>query len=57
MKYLLFPLLGFAIIAYVWSGFDSGTFVFGFLWLFVGVIIGAVKTGFYRHKPAVVEDL
>ncbi|MEJ7841142.1 MAG: hypothetical protein WKF95_05175 [Rubrobacter sp.] len=41
----------------MWSGFDSGTFVFGFLWLFVGVIIGAAKTGFYRHKPAVVEDL
>lgn len=57
VKYLLFPLLGFAIIAYVWSGFDSGTFVFGFLWLLVGVIIGAVKTNFYRHKPAVVEDL
>lgn len=57
VKYLLFPLLGFAIIAYVWSGFDSGTFVFGFLWLFVGVLIGAVKTGYYRHKPAVVEDL
>ena len=57
VKYLIFPLLGFAIIAYVWSGFDAGTLTFGFLWLAVGVIIGAVKTSFYRQKPAVVQNL
>ena len=41
----------------VWSGFDAGTLTFGFLWLAVGVVIGAAKTHLYRQKPAVVENL
>jgi hypothetical protein len=49
--------LGFAIIAYVWSGFDTGTFIFGFSWLAVGVIVGAVKTRGFRRKPPVLEEL
>ena len=57
LKYLLFPLLGFAIIAYVWSGFDRGTFIFGFSWLAVGLIIAAIKTKGFREKPAVIEEL
>jgi amino acid transporter len=55
--YLLFPLLGFAIIAYVWSGFDRTTFIFGFSWLAVGIIIAAIKTRGFREKPAVIEEL
>jgi len=57
LKYLLFPLIGFAIIAYVWSGFDTGTFIFGFSWLAVGVIVGAVKTRGFTRKPLVLEEL
>ena len=57
LKYLLFPLLGFAIIAYVWSGFDRNTFIFGFSWLAVGIIIAAIKTKGFREKPAVIEEL
>jgi amino acid transporter len=57
LKYLLFPLLGFAIIAYVWSGFDRNTFIFGFSWLAAGIIIGAIKTKGFREKPAVIEEL
>ena len=56
-KYLLFPLAGFAIIAYVWSGFDTGTFIFGFSWLAVGIIVGAIKTRGYRKKPEIIEEL
>ena len=55
--YLLFPLLGFLIIFYVWSNFDAGTFLFGALWLAVGIIIGAVKTKGFRERPAVIEEL
>lgn len=55
--YGLFPLLGFLIIGYVWLNFDAGTFLFGFLWLAAGVVIGAVKTKGYREKPAVISDL
>ena len=56
-KYLLFPLLGFAIIAYVWSGFDRTTFIFGFSWLAAGIIIAAIKTKGFREKPSVIEEL
>ena len=55
--YLLFPLLGLFIIAYVWSGFDAGTFIFGFSWMAVGLVIAAVKTRGFREKPAVIEEL
>jgi amino acid transporter len=56
-KYLLFPLLGFAIIAYVWSGFDRNTLIFGFSWLAAGIIIGAIKTKGFKEKPAVIQEL
>ena len=55
--YLLFPLLGFAIIFYVWFNFDAGTFLFGFLWLAAGLIVGAVKTKGFRERPAVIQEL
>ncbi len=57
IKYLLFPALGLAIIAYVWSGFDRNTFIFGFSWLALGIIIGAIKTRGFTKKPRVVENL
>ena len=57
LKYLLFPLLGFSIIAYVWSGFDRTTFIFGFSWLAVVIIIAAIKTKGFRKKPEVIEEL
>lgn len=57
VKYLLFPASGFLIIAFVWSGFDAGTFLFGFGWLAVGIVVGAVKTRGYRKSPAIIEEL
>ncbi len=45
-SYLVFPGLGLAIVAFVWSGFDRTTFVFGGAWLLVGVVIGAFR---YRN--------
>jgi amino acid transporter len=57
IRYLLFPLLGFAIIASVWSGFDRNTFIFGFSWLALGIVIGVIKTRGFRKKPRVVENL
>lgn len=43
IRYLLFPLLGFATVAFVWSGFDPATFAFGGAWLLAGLILGLVK--------------
>jgi hypothetical protein len=41
----------------VWSGFDRNTFIFGFSWLALAIIIGAIKTKGFREKPRVVENL
>ncbi|PLT29415.1 APC family permease [Peribacillus deserti] len=56
-QYLLFPLCGFLIIGYVWSGFDKMTFVVGFSWLAVGVIVGAVKSKGYKEIPDSLKNL
>ena len=56
-KYLLSPLLGFSIIGFVWSGFDASTLIVGFSWLFIGVIVGAVKSKGYKQVPAVLENI
>lgn len=55
--YLILPLLGFLIIAYVWHGFDTLTFAFGFGWMAVGIILGAVKSRGYREVPAALKDI
>lgn len=49
--YVLFPLIGFAVIGFVWSGFDKMTFIFGFSWMLIGVIIGAIKSKGYKELP------
>ncbi|WHZ20823.1 MAG: Putrescine importer [Rhodanobacteraceae bacterium] len=43
---LLFPALGLLVVAFVWSGFDRTTFLFGGSWLSAGVVLGAFK---YRN--------
>ncbi len=57
IRYLLFPLLGFVIIGYVWTGFDRPTFIFGFSWLIIGIVLEAIKTNFYRKVPASLEGI
>ncbi|MGH8215039.1 MAG: amino acid permease, partial [Rhodanobacteraceae bacterium] len=42
-RYVLFPLLGLLIVAFVWSGFDRFTFLIGGTWLAIGVIVGAAR--------------
>jgi amino acid transporter len=46
---LLFPALGLIIVAFVWSGFDRTTFLFGGAWLLVGSALGAYK---YRNPKS-----
>jgi amino acid transporter len=45
-SYLLFPACGLIIVAFVWSGFDRTTFLFGGAWLLLGSALGAFK---YRN--------
>jgi amino acid transporter len=55
LLYLVFPIVGLAIIAFVWSGFDRATFIFGFSWLLVGVVLGAWRSNWYRRVPAALQ--
>jgi amino acid transporter len=57
VKNFFFPLLGFAVIAFVWSGFDKMTFIVGFSWLAIGIIVGAVKSKGYKEVPATLTDI
>ncbi len=42
-RYVVFPVVGLVIVAFVWSGFDRYTFLFGGLWLVAGLVLGAFK--------------
>ncbi|MGI9050125.1 MAG: APC family permease [Rubrobacteraceae bacterium] len=55
--YLILPLLGLAVIAYVWSGFDRLTFIFGFAWMAVGIALGAVKSRGYKEVPTALQEM
>jgi amino acid transporter len=57
VRYLLFPLVGLGIIAYVWSGFDRATYYVGFGWMAVGIAVGAVKSRGYREVPESLRNL
>jgi amino acid transporter len=55
--HLLFPLIGFAICAFVWSGFDKKTWTVGFLWILVGAVIGFIKSKGYKEASPTIENL
>ncbi|HJS89321.1 MAG TPA: APC family permease [Steroidobacteraceae bacterium] len=48
-SYLLFPALGLVIVAFVWSGFDRTTFLFGGAWLLIGATLGVFR--YRRFRP------
>lgn len=55
--YLLFPLIGFSVCAFVWTGFDSATYIAGFGWIAVGVVIGFIKSKGYKESSPVLKDM
>lgn len=52
---LIFPLIGTVILAYVWINFDKDTMKIGFTWLAIGIVVGMVKTKFYKVVPTPVS--
>lgn len=56
-RYLISPLIGFSVIAFIWSGFDSKTLYIGFAWLAIGVVYGFVKSKGYKEVPPVLGDV
>lgn len=57
IKYVVSPLIGFGVIAFIWSGFDAKTYIVGFSWLAVGVIVGFIKSNGYKKVPPALEEV
>jgi len=56
LKYFVTPAVGFLIVLYVWLGLSPLTFILGFSWMSVGIIIGAVKSKGYKQLPPALEE-
>ncbi len=57
LKYLISPICGVAILLFVFSGFESLTYIIGFSWLVIGIIIGAIKSKGYKVVPEAFKNL
>lgn len=57
VKYFICPWLGIGILAFVFTGFDTMTYVVGIVWLVIGLIIGAVKSKGYKEVPEAFKHL
>lgn len=55
--YLLFPLIGFSVCAFVWTGFDMATYIAGFSWIAVGAIVGFIKSKGYKENSPTLKDM
>ena len=43
LRRLVLPLCGFAIVVFIFTGFDRTTFLFGAAWLVVGLLVGLAR--------------
>jgi len=57
VKFLICPICGVAILLFVFSGFEKLTYIIGFSWLVIGVIIGAIKSKGYKEVPDAFKNL
>ena len=57
VKYLICPWIGIAILVYVFTGFQTATYLVGGCWLIIGLIIGAVKSKGYKEVPEAFKHL
>lgn len=57
VKYLICPICGVAILLFVFSGFESLTYIIGFSWLAIGIVIGAIKSKGYKEVPDAFKNL
>jgi amino acid transporter len=54
-SHLVMPLLGVAVLLYVWLNFDRLTMELGISWAVVGLIVLAVSTRGFRRAPHLVQ--
>jgi Amino acid transporters len=57
LKYLICPICGVAILLFVFSGFEHLTYIIGFSWLAIGIVIGAIKSKGYKEVPEAFKHL
>ena len=57
VKYLICPWIGILILVYVFTGFQTPTYIVGVCWLVIGLIIGAVKSKGYKEVPEAFKHL
>ena len=57
VKFLICPICGVAILLFVFSGFEKLTYIIGFSWLVIGVIIGAIKSKGYKEVPEAFKHM
>ncbi|MGN6191028.1 MAG: APC family permease [Rhodanobacteraceae bacterium] len=43
LRHIVMPLCGFAIVGFIFTGFDRTTFLFGCAWLVVGLLVGVLR--------------
>ncbi|WP_416445358.1 APC family permease [Leucobacter sp. HNU] len=55
VRYLVMPVIGFALTIWLWTSLQALTWLVGAIWLVVGVIIIAIVTGGFR-KPVPKMD-
>jgi amino acid transporter len=57
IRYLVCPVVGMFILGFVWSGFPPLTLIVGFVWLAIGIVVGAVRSKGYKEVPPAFQDL
>ena len=57
MKYLICPWIGIGILVYVFTGFETMTYIVGIVWLIIGLIVGAVKSKGFKEVPEAFKHL
>lgn len=56
LKYGLCPLIGIAVILYIFTGFAALTFEVAGVWLALGIILLIVRRNHYKTTPLVIEE-
>ncbi|ACV23356.1 Putrescine importer PuuP [Slackia heliotrinireducens] len=57
LRYIICPFCGIAILFFIFTGFETFTMTVGFIWLAIGIIVGAVKSKGYKEVPEAFKNL
>ncbi len=56
-EYLLSPCIGFLVVMFIWVQYGAIAYILGGSWLFIGFIIGLVKSKGYKIVPAAMASM